>query len=74
MGPEPGRDRAPLAAEIEGQVINGAVKALEAAHVFVVVERGAGLGEPLVGKGVLQLLHLRVLVEIVFFHLSVFLL
>lgn len=74
MGAEPGRDGAPFAADVEGQVINGAVQAREAAHVFVVVERGAGLGEPLVGEGVLQLLHLRLFVEIVFFHLAVFIL
>lgn len=44
MGAEPRRDRAPVAADIEGQVVNGAVKASEAVSVFVVVERGTGLG------------------------------
>lgn len=74
MGAEPGGDGTPFAADIEGQVVDGAVEAREAVCVFVVVERGAGLGEPLVGEGVLQLLHLRVFVEVVFLHLAVFIL
>ncbi len=39
---EPGGYRAPVAAEVESKVINGAVKTLKTIGVFVVVEGSAG--------------------------------
>lgn len=74
MGGEPRGYLAPVAADVEGEVVDGAVKAAETVGVFVVVEGGAGLGEALVGEGILELLDLSVFVEIVFLYFSVFVL
>ena len=69
---QPWRDSAPVFADVEGEVVDGAVKAREAGGVFVVIEGGAGLGEALVGEGVLELLDLGVFIEVVFFYFAVF--
>lgn len=69
---EPGRNGAPLAANVEGEVIDRAIETREAADVFVIVERGAGLGKTLMGKCVLELLDLGFFVEIVFLYFTIF--
>jgi len=71
---EPRWNLAPVTSDIEGEVVDCAVQPGKAVGVFVVVEGGAGLGEALVGEGVLELLHLGVFVEIVFLYFAVFIL
>lgn len=71
---EPRWDSKPILANVEREVINGAIKAIEAAHIFTVVKRGTGLGEALVRKRILELLQLRFFLKVILFHLAVFVL
>lgn len=64
----------PILANVKREVINGAVKAREAVHIFTVVKRGTGLGETLVGKRILELLQLRFFLKVILFHLAIFVL
>ncbi len=71
LGCEPRGYGAPLAADVEGEIVDGAVETLKTVGVFIIVEGGTGEGEALMGKSILELLDLGVFVEIVLFHFAV---
>ena len=50
---KPGRDAFPVLADVEAEVVNGAIEAVEARSIFIIVERGSGHGQTLVRDRVL---------------------
>ncbi len=71
-GSQPGWDTFPVLADVEAELCDCAVKAVEAVDVFVVVEGGLGHGEALIGDGVLELCYLGVFFEVILFYFGVF--
>lgn len=69
---EPRRYGAPFSPDIEGKVVDRAVKAREAVDVLVVVKGGSGLSKALVGERVLKLLHLGFFIKVILLYFPIF--
>ncbi len=59
-GGDPRRHRHPVFPDVEGQIVDGAIEAVEPRAILAIVERGSTLRHALVGNGILELLDLPV--------------
>jgi len=71
---QPRRNCLPALSNTKGELCDQAIQSIEASNVFTVVQRSARLGQALVRKTVLKLLHLILLVEIILLDLGIFVL